>query len=196
MATKKLIPRINKCQYGQILDSLKFNNKMNAEQDSTKRQEMAEREVLKKVNPNAAKSLGIIDSTFADYDDNKSFMENLPMATLNAATNVPVIGNVANLGKKLYKGEKLTGADTNKALAGSVAKFVPFSPLAVYQAYDTVAEFSNNNFGTNLDRVDWEFKDATRNMYHDAMEEYQRSVQPEPELDQYHRLLEQYGHTD
>lgn len=189
MATKKLIPRINKCQYGQILDSLKFNNKMNAEQDSTKRQEMAEREVLKKVNPNAAKSLGIIDSTFADYDDNKSFMENLPMTTLNAATNVPVIGNVANLGKKLYKGEKLTGADTNKALAGSVAKFVPFSPLAVYQAYDTVAEFSNNNFGTNLNRVDWEFKDAIKTMYNDAMEEQQYSVYSDP-------ILDQYGYTD
>lgn len=189
MATKKLIPRINKCQYGQILDSLKFNNNLNAEQDSNKRQEMTEREVLKKVNPNAAKTLGIIDSTFADYDNNKSFMENLPMTTLNAATNVPVIGNVVKLGKKLYKGEKPTGEDANKALAGSVAKFVPFSPLAAYQAYDTVAEFSNNNFGTNLNRVDWEFKNEIRDMYHDAMEEQQYSTYSNP-------ILDQYGYTD
>lgn len=162
---------------------------MNTEQDSTKRQEIAEREVLKKVNPNAAKSLGIIDSIFSDYDDNKSFMENLPMTTLNAATNVPVVGNLVKFGKKLYKGEKPTGEDANKALAGSIAKFVPFSPLAAYQAYDTVAEFSNNNFGTNLNRVDWEFKDDIRNMYNDAMSGQQYSVYSDP-------ILDQYGYTD
>lgn len=48
-----------------------------------------------------------MDSTFADYDDNKSFMENLPMTTLNAATNVPVIGNVASLGKNYIKEKNL-----------------------------------------------------------------------------------------